>query len=223
MICIEQLRHRILEIPRLSLEEGTTVLIGPNGAGKSTLLRLCAGVEVAEHGSVLIGGKTPRATDIGWVDENPERTILFERVTDEIASNLRFQSVPCEQIQERVRTMVNRLGISRLLSCNTRNLSAGEKVLVALGAALVGNPPVLILDEVDSHLDPGAEARLQTILGESDTRYVLISTQHMEAAAIADQVIYLEKGRIRHNGSPDEVFSNLENTCFYPLSWRLRR
>jgi energy-coupling factor transport system ATP-binding protein len=221
MIHIEKLRHRILGIPRLSLEPGTIALIGPNGAGKSTLLRLCAGVDVAEAGSVLIEGIHPRELDIGWVDENPERTLLFERVVDEIASTLRFRGVQCSEIQARVDAIIGQLGISTLLFGSTWNLSAGEKVLVALGAALAGDPVALILDEVDSHLDPFTENRLLKILADSGIRYILISTQHMETAARAAQVVYLEKGKVGYAGSPADVFSSLENTCFYPLSWRV--
>jgi energy-coupling factor transporter ATP-binding protein EcfA2 len=220
MICIEDIRHRILDISQLSIDEGITVIIGPNGAGKSTFLRLCAGVEVAENGSVLIDNTFPRGTDIGWVDENPERTLLFERAIDEIASTLRFQGMPCPEIQTRVHTIIEQLGISSLLTGSTWNLSAGEKVLVALGAALAGNPQALILDEVDSHLDPIAESRLHTVLSGSGIRYILISTQHMETAAEANWVIYLEKGRVLHHGAPEEVFPHLQDTCFYPESWR---
>jgi energy-coupling factor transport system ATP-binding protein len=179
-------------------------------------------VEVPETGSVLIDGVEPRRTEIGWVDENPERTLLFERVNDEIASTLRFQILPCPEIEARVTTIQQQLGITNLHAGCTWNLSAGEKVLVALGAALAGNPPTLILDEVDSHLDPPTEVRLHAILSESGARHILISTQHMETAAVANQVVYLEEGELGHYGSPAEVFSYLKDTCFYPASWRVR-
>jgi energy-coupling factor transport system ATP-binding protein len=220
MIHIEGLRHRILKIPTLDIHSGTTTFIGPNGAGKSTLLRLCAGVEMPQAGSILIEGAEPRKTEIGWVDENPERTLLFERVKDEIASTLRFREVSCPEIEAQVHTLIEHLGISSLLDRSTWNLSAGEKVLVALGAALAGAPLILILDEVDSHLDSITREKLCGILQRRDTRYILIATQHMEVAATADQVIYLEKGAVLHQGPPEEVFSSLEDTCFYPQSWR---
>jgi energy-coupling factor transport system ATP-binding protein len=220
MIHLERIRHRILKIHDLILPEGTTAVIGPNGAGKSTLLRLCAGVEEPENGSLHIDGALARATGIGWVDENPERTLLFDTVSDEIASPLRFQHVPCHEVRKRVSAMFNQLGIDSLHSCRTRECSAGEKVLVALGAALIQKPQVLILDECDSHLDPGTEKRVGDTITEMGLRHILLSTQHMETAANADWVVYLEKGRVLSSGLPDKVFSSLEGTCFYPLSWR---
>jgi energy-coupling factor transport system ATP-binding protein len=222
MIHIENIRHRILSIPHLSIDEGTAVVIGPNGSGKSTLLRLVAGVEVPGTGSILIDASEPRRAEIGWVDENPERTLLFERLIDEIASPLRFRESPCPDTEARVNAIIGQLGITGLATSSTWNLSAGEKVLVALGAALAGNPTALILDEVDSHLDPSTEMRLHTILSDRDIHHILISTQHMETAAVADQVVYLEKGKVRFQGSPEEVFASLENTCFYPSSWKVR-
>jgi energy-coupling factor transport system ATP-binding protein len=223
MIQIENIRHRILAIPHLSLDEGTTVIIGPNGSGKSTLLRLVAGVEVPGTGSILLDGSEPRRAEIGWVDENPERTLLFERVIDEIASPLRFRGSACPDTEAQANAIIGQLGITGLLNGSTWNLSAGEKVLVALGAALAGNPTALILDEVDSHLDPSTEMRLHAILSDRAIRHTLISTQHMETAAVADQVVYLEKGKALYQGSPKEVFSSLEDTCFYPASWRVRK
>lgn len=223
MIHFEGIRHRILEIPYLSLGPGTTALIGLNGAGKSTFLRLCAGVELPEKGTVFIDEVNPREREVGWVDENPERTLLFEQVIDEMASTLRFRGIPCLEVQTQINAVIGHLGISSLIDKSTWYLSAGEKVLVALGAALVGNPMTLILDEVDSHLDPLTEIRLQAVLADSGIRYILISTQHMETAAMANQVVYLERGKVQYHGSPTTVFALLEDTCFYPLSWRTHR
>ncbi|MDD1673313.1 MAG: energy-coupling factor ABC transporter ATP-binding protein [Methanomicrobiales archaeon] len=220
MIEIVGVRHRTLDIPSLILRKGTTALIGPNGAGKSTLLQLCAGVEEPERGSVRIDGISPRRVKIGWVDENPERTLLFEIVYDELASSLRFQHVPCPEVRTRVTADAERLRIRHLLFCRTHELSAGEKVLVALGAAMIGRPEALILDECDSHLDPATETLVKEKVRESTPQYLLLSTQQMETAAEADQVVYLEEGHPIYTGTPREVFKHLKESCFYPLSWR---
>ncbi len=221
MIEFRSLFHQILEIPALDLPEGHTAIIGPNGAGKTTLLRLCAGIDEPEGGCVTIDGNAPRLTDVGWVDEFPDRTLLFERVSDELASPLRFRHLPCEEIQTRVTEIADRLGISALLSARTSELSAGEKVLVSLGAALILDPPNLVLDECDSHLDERQSERIRTLVTGCGARYILFCTQCMEQALRADRVLFLDGGRIGMIGSPEEVFSRLKGTCFYPLSWRI--
>ena len=223
MIEITSLHHRILEIPSLTLPKGHTALIGHNGAGKTTLLRLCAGTDEPESGCVTIDGNPPRSTEVGWVDELPDRTLLFERVADELASPLRFRHIPCEEIRERVRTMADRLEISPLILARTSELSAGEKVLVSLGAALIVDPSTLILDECDSHLDEANSRKIRALVNGSGARHILFCTQCMDLAANADQVLYLEGGKILAFGSPEEVFPRFEGTCSYPLSWRLQK
>ena len=220
MIQLARMHHRILDIPLLLLQEGTIAVIGPNGAGKSTLLRLIAGVEVPEKGTILINGNSPRLTEIGWVDENPERSLLFDSVSDELASPLRFRWRSCPEVNARVTETIGQLGISSLLSCRARDLSAGEKVLVALGAALIQKPDVMILDEADSHLDPAMETEVRKTLASSGLRHLLFTTQHMDAAGEADQVVFLDDGHVLWTGPPSEVFSHLHDTCFYPPSWR---
>ncbi len=106
---------------------------------------------------------------------------------------------------------------------SVRELSGGEKVLVALAAAMITNPRVIILDECDSHLDFFTVQRIDRILGDSSIPYILKSTQDMENAKESDCVVFLEDNRVRLSGKPDEVFSELRETPFYPFSWKCRR
>jgi energy-coupling factor transport system ATP-binding protein len=223
MIDLEGIRHRILAIPHLSLDEGSTAVIGANGSGKTTLLTLCAGIAVPDRGSVHIDGREPRSCEVGWVGEFPDRNLLFERVRDEIASPLRFRYADEAAIEERVARISDRLAISPLRERSTRELSGGEKALVSLATALVTHPQVLIIDEADSHLDANAAARMYDLVKEARPPYLLFCTQDMHHAAAADRVLYLERGRIGRYGPPDAVFSALQDTCFYPSLWRLER
>jgi energy-coupling factor transport system ATP-binding protein len=93
---------------------------------------------------------------------------------------------------------------------------------VAFAAAIIHDPEVLILDECDSHLDASRAGILQRLIRESAIPYVIQCTQQMEVAAHSDQVLYLDSGRVDLSGSPEEVFSGLSGTLFYPLSWRCR-
>jgi energy-coupling factor transport system ATP-binding protein len=222
MIRIGNLRYRSLVIDNLLIGRGITSLIGANGSGKTTLLKLCAGITVPDAGSILIGGAEPRKTEIGWVNEFPDRNFLFDTPEDEIASPLRFQHIPPDEITLRMGEIRQRFGLDRLPDRSIQELSGGEKILVALAAAMISNPYVLILDECDSHLDGRSMQAVDRILCESCIPFILRSTQDMENAAGSDHLVFLENNKIRYSGTPEEVFSRLSKTPFYPMSWRCR-
>jgi energy-coupling factor transport system ATP-binding protein len=222
MIALHSLCYRHLAIDALEIPPGLTSVIGPNGSGKTTLLRLCTGIDLPESGSVLIGDRSPRDAEIGWVNEFPDRNILFETVLDEVASPLRFRRMSSTETRERVDRCLEMCDIRHLRDRTIRELSGGEKILVAVAAALVHNPTVLILDECDSHLDASRTAALGQLIRKSGIPYIIQSTQQMEVAAQSDQVLYLDTGALRFFGSPKDVFFKLDGTPFYPLSWRCR-
>lgn len=222
MITLESVRYHSLAIDAISIPAGITSVIGPNGSGKTTLLRLCAGIALPASGTVLIDGIPPRETDVGWVNEFPDKNLLFPRVSDEIASTLRFRHAPCRDTVDAVQRVAGSVGIGHLLSRQVRDLSGGEKVLVSLAAALVHRPKVLVLDEYDSHLESATSDHIAEVIRRSGSSYVLRCTQHMETAALSDFLIYLEHGRVKHAGTPETVFASLSGTPFYPLSWRCR-
>jgi len=221
MIEIKGLHDGILLIPYLVLSKGSTAIIGPNASGKTTFLELCAGLRSPQEGTITIDRMPPSTLDIGWVDEFPDRTLLFNNVFEEIAAPLRFRFIPCGNIAEMVIKIAKRLGIKHLLPRPTIDLSAGEKTLVSLAAAIIASPIALILDEFDSHLDLASRVNAESIIQSSSSRYILFCTQQMDAAAQADTVIYLNSGRVAYQGRPNEVFSSLKNSCFYPFMWRL--
>jgi len=221
MIEIRDLRYRTLHIDYVNIPEGITTIIGKNGSGKTTLLRLCAGIAVPESGTILIDGTHPRQTNVGWVNEYPDRNMLFSKVYDEISSPLRFQYSASYTVDREVHRIADELGIRHLLSRLVYDLSGGEKVLVALASALVADPKIVILDEYDSHLDSERSLQIEQIIRSSGCHYILRCTQQMETAAGSDTVIMLEAGKLEHAGHPADVFPHLEGTAHYPLSWRV--
>ncbi|OPY37712.1 MAG: Trehalose/maltose import ATP-binding protein MalK [Methanoregula sp. PtaU1.Bin051] len=221
MIEITGLRHRTLTINHLTITPGRTFLIGPNGSGKTTLLRLISGIDEPESGTIIIDGNVPRMVETGWVNEYPDRNILFSQVYDEIAAAPRFAHLSCPDTETQVLDLSFRIGLKHILRRNVRDLSGGEKVLVAIAAAIISRPALLVLDEYDSHLDPESCHQIDTILRSGEMRYIIGCTQHMDIAATGDHVIALERGRVAYTGSPSEVFRHYENTAFYPNSWRI--
>jgi energy-coupling factor transport system ATP-binding protein len=222
MITIENLRYRALDIQHLRIAPGITSLIGPNGSGKTTLLKLLAGIAVPGSGRILVDGIPPRNTEIGWVNEFPDRNILFGSTFEEIASPLRFRHMPCTEIENRVGSVMESVGILPLITRPMQTLSGGEKMLVALAAALVSRPQVLVLDEFDSHLDGNRSGEVGRIVRISGTPYIIHCTQDTEAAARGDAVIFLKEGKVIHSGIPEDVFASLSDTVYYPLSWRCK-
>ncbi|HTY14606.1 MAG TPA: ABC transporter ATP-binding protein [Methanoregulaceae archaeon] len=222
MIEVRGIRQGFLGIASLDIPPGSTAVIGKNGSGKTTLLKVLAGITRPESGTVSVDGRSPGATDVGWLNEYPDRNMLFGRVSDEIASPLRFSGVPCDEVRERVSALSDRLGITPLLSRNTRDLSGGEKVLAALATALITDPSVLVMDEVDSHLDERSTRLFMTLPASQAPRYRIWCTQDMDLAARSDHVLLLDRGRVTGFGTPLTIFPDLSGDCLYPFSWRCR-
>jgi energy-coupling factor transport system ATP-binding protein len=222
MITAEFLCYRNLAIDALTINPGITTIIGANGSGKTTFLKLCAGIAVPHSGTLMIDNALPRETETGWVNEFPDRNILFVNVFDEIASPLRFRRIPCDEIDFNVRACAETMGITHLLKRAVRELSGGEKVLVSLAAALVHHPKVLVLDEYDSHLDAHSLAKIEQGIRTSGADYVIRCTQQMDTAIHSDNLLFFDSGRITHAGTPDYVFPFLKGTAYYPLVWGCR-
>jgi len=222
VIGIKGLSHGILEIPDLLIPGGRVAVIGPNGGGKTTLLRLLAGIDLPSRGEILIDGLAPRSREVGWVGEQPDREIIFNRASDEIASPLRFRHEPCTVVDDRVKAVADKLGIGSLLGSETGNLSTGQKVMVALGAALISMPDILVLDETDSNLDREITMAVEGLISTASCSHVIQATQRMDLAARADHLLFLERGRVLHSGSPAAVFAALTGTPFSPPVGRCR-
>ncbi len=222
MIRIRGLRHGILDIPTCEVPLGYIAVTGSNGSGKTTLLRLLAGIDEPAWGSIRIGEGSPGGIVTGWVQEYPGRNALFLSVYEELASPLRFRHLPCDELSGRVIEIAEKMGISHLLDRDLATLSGGEQVLVALATAMISEPEILVLDECDSHLDSRTTETLQERLLDLRVRCLVQCTLDMDLAATADWVILLSSGSIRATGTPEEVFFNREQSCWYPPRWRWR-
>jgi multiple sugar transport system ATP-binding protein len=196
------------------------VLLGPSGSGKTTVLRMIAGLEDPTSGDVLIGGKvvndrTPRERGIAMVFQS---YALYPHLTvyENIAFPLKAQKVPRGEHAAKVGWAAGKFGIVHLLARKPRELSGGERQRVALARALVRQPQVFLLDEPLSNLDAklraSAREELQKFQKEIGTTAIYVTHDQVEAMALGDRVVIMDRGRVRQIGTPAEVYDDPADT-----------
>ncbi len=175
-----------------------TVILGPNGAGKSVLLRLCHGLLTPSGGSIVWGGGQP----------HPERrqAMVFQRpvmlrrsALANITYALKLAGVPRAERDMRARAALAKVGLDRVADSPARVLSGGEQQRLALARAWALSPEVLFLDEPTANLDPGATRMIEeaiAVIHANGTKIVMTTHDLGQARRIADEVIFLHRGRV---------------------------
>jgi tungstate transport system ATP-binding protein len=208
----------VLKVEALSVHPHEVLaVVGPNGAGKSSLLLVLARLLHPEQGEILFNGKPAEGeSDLAYrrrlalVLQDP---LLFDTsVYENVAAGLHFRGLPKKEIQPRVETWLERLGISHLAKRRAHELSGGEGQRVSLARALVLEPELLLLDEPFGALDPPTRARLLDDLGQilpaTQTTTILITHDLKEAARLASRVAVMLHGQIVQLGAPQAVFAS---------------
>src|SRR5712691_4321000 len=205
----------------LTTKEGEfLVFLGPSGSGKTTLLRMIAGLETPTSGEILIAGQvvnrlTPRERRIAMVFQS---YALYPHLTvyKNIAFPLKAQGVPRDQHRKKVEWAAGLLSIGHLLDRRPRELSGGERQRVAVARAIVREPSVFLLDEPLSNLDAklrlSAREELVRFHRRIGTTTIYVTHDQVEAMAMGDRVMVLNKGVVRQLGTPTEVYDNPADT-----------
>src|SRR5712675_1709287 len=204
----------------VSREGEFLVFLGPSGSGKTTLLRMIAGLEEPTVGEIFIAGQmvnnlSPRERGIAMVFQS---YALYPHLSvyKNIAFPLKAQNVPKDKHREKVEWASSLLGIGALLDRKPRELSGGERQRVALARAIVREPAVFLLDEPLSNLDAklraSARKEVEQFHKRIGTTTVYVTHDQVEAMAMGDRVMVLNKGVVRQLGTPTDVYDNPADT-----------
>jgi len=211
----------------LDIDEGELLTVmGRNGAGKTTLCLSVVGIipnifPGDIRGKINVMGKNPIehyvyeiTKDIGLVLQDPESQIFTHSVLSEVVFAAENLGLPKDEILERANWALEIVGLKGFEKAHPKNLSGGQKQRLAIAAALVTKPKMLVLDEPTSQLDPvGTREVLSTLkkLKEEEGMTILM-TEHKsdEITEISDRIVVLEEGRIVEEGEPSEVLTNIE-------------
>lgn len=193
----------------LHIKKGETLLIrGSNGSGKTTLCYVICGIIPLIRGGIINGevrikGISTKETKIheiskhtGIVLQNPDTQLFLPTVEDEIAFGPENFALPRKEIKERVDMCLDLLGIEKLRYLHPKDLSGGEKQLVAIASVLSLNPEIFILDEITSHLDTMGKALVKKLLLKlrSEGKTIIMVDHSKEFFHIADRIRVLDKG-----------------------------
>lgn len=223
------LTHRALDDITLDVEAGDFVaILGHNGSGKSTLAKHLNALLIPTSGTLWIDDKDSsdesNVWDIrqtaGMVFQNPDNQIIANVVEEDIAFGPENIGLPTEQIWERVEYALSAVGMTAYRHHSPNRLSGGQKQRVAIAGVVAMKPRCIVLDEPTAMLDPnGRKEVLSTVreLNNQEGVTVVLITHNMDEVLYADKVIVMDSGKIVMQGTPKEVFSDVEKIKSYSL------
>ena len=200
----------------LVIEPGSFVtLLGPSGCGKTTTLRMIAGFESPDEGEIYLGDQpinelTPNKRDTAMVFQS---YALFPHynVFDNVAYGLKLRKLDKKEIHDKVMEILDLVELSGMEGRMTNQLSGGQQQRVSIARALALQPKVLFFDEPTSALDPeltGEVLRVIRQLADEHMTMVIVTHEMQFAKELSDRVIFMEKGLVCQEGTPEEVFGN---------------
>ena len=218
----EDREHVVFDGLDLAIEAGSFVaVLGHNGCGKSTLAKHFNAILLPAGGSVTVYGMDTKDEDlllairqaVGMVFQNPDNQIVSNVVEEDVAFAPENLGVPSDEIQRRVDAALKTVGMYEYRAHAPQLLSGGQKQRVAIAGVLAMKPKCIVLDEPTAMLDPqGRREVIETVerLNREEGMTVVLITHHMDEATHAGRVVAMNDGKIVADGTPAEVFSQVE-------------
>ena len=212
----------VFEDLSLSIEEGSFVaILGGNGCGKSTLAKHFNTILLPKGGKVYVCGMDTEDTEkliairrtVGMVFQNPDNQIVANVVEEDVAFGPENLGIASPAIRQRVDNALKQVGMYDYREHAPHLLSGGQKQRVAIAGVIAMEPKCIVLDEPTAMLDPkGRREVMETItrLNENKNITVVLITHHMDEAALAQRVVVLHQGKVALDGTPRQVFSQVE-------------
>ena len=195
----------VLKDISLEVEEGEVLsILGPSGSGKSTLLRCATGLETPDSGEIIKQG------DVGLVFQNfnlfPHFSV-FKNITD---APIRVQKRKKDEVYAQARKLLKQMGLSDRENAYPFQLSGGQQH-VSIARALCMNPKILFFDEPTSALDPELTGEILKVIRDLAAEHmtmVIVTHEMSVARKVADHIIFMDKGVIAEEGTPEDVFGS---------------
>ena len=227
----------------LDIQPGDFVaILGHNGSGKSTIAKQINAILEPTEGYVYVDGQDVSDPDKLWevrqtagmVFQNPDNQIIASVVEEDVAFGPENLGVPTEDIWVRVEESLRAVGMLEYRTHSPNKLSGGQKQRVAIAGIMAMKPKCIVLDEPTAMLDPsGRKEVIRTLheLNDKENVTVLLITHYMDEVIGADKVIVMDDGKVVMQGTPREVFSQVEKLKSYrldvpqvtELAWELKK
>ena len=206
----------------LDIKQGQFIaILGHNGSGKSTLAKHMNAILNPTEGTVWVDGMDINEEDKVWdirqtagmVFQNPDNQIIGQVVEEDVGFGPENMGIPTKEIWERVEESLRAVGMYQFRKHSPNKLSGGQKQRVSIAGVLAMHPKCIVLDEPTAMLDPsGRKEVIRAIRGLNQVEgvTVILITHYMEEIIHADKVFVMDQGRIAMEGTPKEIFSQVE-------------
>ena len=206
----------------LNIEQGSFVaILGHNGSGKSTVAKLTNGILFADEGRIVVNGIEAKNDEsifdvrrnVGMVFQNPDNQIVSSIVEEDVAFGVENLGIPSDECRRRVDDALKTVGMYEYRRKAPSNLSGGQKQRVAVAGIIAMKPKCIVLDEPTAMLDPSGRCEvINTVmkLNKEEGITIVLITHYMDEAVRADRVVVMDDGEIKLDGTPQQVFSDVD-------------